>query len=103
MIKSLIADFHRKLHHVAFAYNRVFEKNSPYTETVLKDLAKFCRAHQSTFLPDARSHAVLEGRREVWLKIQEYLQMTPEEIYKLHTIKEIIPKGENGARTSIEN
>lgn len=96
MIKALVADFHRRINHVAFAYNRVFDRQNVYTETVLKDLAKFCRAHQSTFLPDARSHAVLEGRREVWLKIQEYLQMTPEEIYKLHTIKEINPRNENG-------
>lgn len=89
MITAAIADFRRRLHHVAFAYNRVFDRKSPYAEVVLKDLAKFCRAHQSTFLPDARSHALLEGRREVWLKIQEYLQMTPDEIYRLHAVKEI--------------
>lgn len=97
MIKAMIADFNRRIHHVAFAYNRVFDRQSVYTETVLKDLAKFCRAHQTTFLPDPRAHAVLEGRREVWLKIQEYLQMTPEEIYKLHTIKEINPRGDVGS------
>lgn len=94
MIKERIDVFVRKLHHKAFAYNRVFDRKSPYTETVLKDLARFCRAHESTFKPDPRAHAVLEGRREVWLKIQEYLQMTVEEIYDLHKVKEIIPKGD---------
>lgn len=89
MIKEKIDTYLRVLHHKAFAYNRVFDRQSPYTETVLKDLAVFCRAHHSTFLPDARAHAVLEGRREVWLKIQEYLQMTVEEIYELHKIREI--------------
>lgn len=94
MIKEKIADFRRSLNGTAFAYNRVFDKASVHTETVLKDLAKFCRAHTTTYHPDARIHAVLEGRREVWLKIQEQLQMTEEEIYKLHMIKEIIPRGE---------
>ncbi|NBN62056.1 Bbp19 family protein [Pannonibacter tanglangensis] len=52
-------------------------------DTVLRDLAKFCRAHESTFHPDARIAAVLEGRREVWLRIQEHLQLTDEELYAL--------------------
>lgn len=94
MIREKVDTFIRKLHHKAFAYNRVFDKKSPYVETVLKDLSRFCRAHESTFMPDARMHAVLEGRREVWLRIQEYLEMTPTEIYELHKIKEIVPKGE---------
>lgn len=92
MIRAKIEDFKRKLHHVAFAYNRVFDNKSPYTETVLKDLAKFCRAHTTTYHPDPRIHAVLEGRREVWLKIQQHLQLTIEEVYKIHAIKEIIPE-----------
>lgn len=76
------------------AYIRVFERKSPYVETVLIDLAKFCRAHDSTFHKDPRIHAVLEGRREVWLRIQEYLQMTPDEIYDLHKIREYMPEKE---------
>lgn len=95
MIREKIADFRRKLHGLSFAYNRVFDKNSVHTETVLKDLARFCRAHTTTYNPDARIHAVLEGRREVWLRIQERLQMTTEEIYELHKIKEIIPQGDS--------
>lgn len=94
MIREKIADFRRKLHGLSFAYNRVFDKDSVHTETVLKDLARFCRAHETTYLPDARAHAVLEGRREVWLKIQEHLNLSIEEIYELHKIKEIVPKGD---------
>lgn len=94
MIKAKISDYVRKLHGTAFAYNRVFDKQSVHTEIVLKDLAKFCRAHESTFSPDPRAHAVLEGRREVWLKIQEYLQLNVDEIYELHKIKEIRPPKE---------
>lgn len=63
------------------AFVSVFD--GPNGKTVLRDLAKFCRASESTFHPDARISAVLEGRREVWLRIQEYLQLTDEELYEL--------------------
>lgn len=92
MITEKIEVFRRKLQGMAFAYNRVFDKQSPYTETVLKDLAKFCRAHQTTYHLDPRAHAVLEGRREVWLKIQEYLNLSVDEIYELHKVKEIVSR-----------
>lgn len=56
---------------------------SPMGEEVLRDLAKFCRAHQSTFHPDERAHAVAEGRREVWLRIQQHLRLTDDELWAL--------------------
>lgn len=73
----------------AVAYTRVFDKQSPFTQDVLMDLAKFCRAYESTFNPDPRVHAMLEGRREVWLRIQENLNLSVDEIYLLHKVKEI--------------
>lgn len=95
MIREKIADYRRKLHGLNFAYHRVFDKDSVHTNEVLRDLARFCRAHQTTFHQDPRIHAVLEGRREVWLKIEEHLQLTMEQIYELHKIQEIVPKGES--------
>ena len=65
------------------SYRRVFSPEIPGSQEVLKDLAKFCRANQSTFLPDARGHAVLEGRREVWLRIQQHLNLSEEELWRL--------------------
>jgi hypothetical protein len=62
------------------AYRLVFGSESG--RQVLADLAKFCRAHRSTFHTDPRVHAALEGRREVWLRIQDHLQLTDDEIYK---------------------
>lgn len=44
-------------------------------EKMIEDLKEFCRAETSTFHSDARIHAVLEGRREVWLRIQEFLNL----------------------------
>lgn len=58
---------------------------SPAGQEVLIDLAKFCRANETTFRTDAREHAVLEGRREVWLRIANHLRLTPTQLYALYT------------------
>ncbi len=50
---------------------------------VLIDLAEFCRANESTFDADPRTHALLEGRREVWLRIQQVLHLTPAQLMDL--------------------
>lgn len=64
------------------AYVKTFA--NPFGEEVLRDLAKFCRAHDTTFKADPREHALLEGRREVWLRIQEHIQFSDQEIWNLH-------------------
>lgn len=62
------------------AYLKIFDPKAPYTNVILDDLAEFCRANESTFHLDARAHALLEGRREVWLHIREYLTMNADEL-----------------------
>jgi len=57
--------------------------NGPVADRVLADLAEFCRARETTFHTDERLHAVLEGRREVWLRINKYLNLTDREIQQL--------------------
>lgn len=69
------------------AYSFTFNLKDQADLLVLKDLAKFCRAHETTFHTDERVAAVLEGRREVWLRIQNHLNLTTDEIYDLHTVK----------------
>lgn len=64
------------------AYVKAF--SNPNGDVVLADLAKFCRAHDSTFHVDARAHAVAEGRREVFLRIQKHLQLTDEQLWALY-------------------
>lgn len=66
-----------------YAYRQVFK--GPYAEVVLKDLARFCRANESTFHADPRAHAVAEGRREVWLRLQHHLKLTPEQLWSLYS------------------
>ncbi len=49
-------------------------------QAVLADLARFCRADETTFDTDPRVSALLEGRREVWLRITKHLNLTPDEL-----------------------
>ena len=66
------------------AYLLTFDKAQPATQEVLADLAKFCRANETTFHPDPRIHAALEGRREVWCRITQHLNLSTEELYALY-------------------
>lgn len=63
------------------AYRQVFQ--GPYGELVLADLAKFCRAHESTFHESPQAMAFQEGRREVWLRIQEHMNLDAEQLWQL--------------------
>lgn len=64
------------------AYIKTFQ--GPFAEEVLADLARFCRANQTTFHSDPRVHAVAEGRREVWLRISQHLNLTDEQLWQLY-------------------
>lgn len=56
----------------------------PKNSEVLKDLAKFCRANASCFDDNDRRHAIAEGRREVWLRIQQHLNLQPDDLYEIY-------------------
>ena len=75
------------------AYKLAF--GSPAGQEVLADLARFCRANETTFHTDPRLHASLEGRREVWLRIQQHLNMTAHEVYKHATGGSVPPQLED--------
>jgi hypothetical protein len=64
------------------AYQLTF--GSPAGQVVLEDLAKFCRANETCFHADPRLHAVAEGRREVWLRIQQHLNLTADQLAQLY-------------------
>lgn len=64
------------------AYLQTF--GNPVGEQVLRDLAKFCRAHETCFHADPRVHAALEGRREVFLRITQNMHLSTEELYRLY-------------------
>lgn len=63
------------------AYQAVF--NNPNGEEVLKDLAQFCCVYKAS--PDL-SHETLakkEGLRAVWLRIQNYLNISDDDVWHL--------------------
>lgn len=57
---------------------------SPAGEEVLSDLAKFCRATETCFHTDPRAHAVAEGRREVFLRIQSHIQLSDPQLWAIY-------------------
>ena len=65
------------------AYKDTF--NSPQGKQVLADLRKFCRATLPTANVDSvNTTYLLEGRREVFLRIMSHLQLTEDDIYNLN-------------------
>jgi hypothetical protein len=74
------------------AYRVAF--GSPAGQQVLADLAPFCRAAETCFHPDPRIHAALEGRREVWLRIQNFVHLTEDDILQLALRRPRVKPGE---------
>ena len=66
------------------AYQLAF--NSPAGEAVLIDLTPFCRSKETCVVPGDRDRTyVLEGRREVFLRIRDYLDLTVEQLVEKYT------------------
>jgi hypothetical protein len=66
------------------AYCRVFNPEGRDSRLVLEDLARFCRAHTSTADADPRISARLDGRREVFLRIAQHLNLDMETLWSLY-------------------
>jgi hypothetical protein len=66
------------------SYYQTFNPNGQDTRVVLKDLAAFCRANKSTGHKDPYLAARLDGRREVWLRIQQHLQLSEDDLWRLY-------------------
>lgn len=64
------------------AYRKTFE--SPEGRKVLADLRRFCRATVPTAdVNNVHATFLLEGRREVWLRIMSHLSLTDEDVIQL--------------------
>lgn len=63
------------------AYVRTFR--NPVAEPVLADLARFCRAAASTGHIDPYMAARLDGRREVFLRVSQHINLSDEELWQL--------------------
>lgn len=62
-------------------YQLVF--GSPAGLEVLKDLARFCRVYDTT-ISSAGHTEMLEGRRQVFLRITQHLNLSSEELAVLY-------------------
>lgn len=77
---------------VSQTLDRLGQRKAAYQgipQDVLDDLAGFCRAERTCWAADARLHALLEGRREVYLRIKEHLELTPEQLLSLYSNGEL--------------
>ena len=64
------------------AYRATF--NTVEGRKVLADLRRFCRASVPTAdVNNVQATYLLEGRREIWCRIQEHLQLTDEDVFNL--------------------
>ena len=71
-----------ELHQRSKAYRTTFEGID--AERVLADLEGFCHANATTHVEgDSHGTAQLEGRRQVWLRIQGYRDLNLEQIDEL--------------------
>ena len=79
-----------KLRQLLFArqYQYKLTFRSPPGRVVLKDLAKFCRAHTSVFHESQRATDVQIGRKEVWERIVHHMHMSPESLWDLYDGRE---------------
>lgn len=86
-LKELAGELERTLRDRQAAYQRAFAGRGTAGDValVMADLARFCRAGHSTFHADARTHALLEGRREVWLRIRDQLDLRLDELIAKYT------------------
>jgi hypothetical protein len=77
-----------------YAYRRLFLGDNGLNsdgQTVLADLAKFCKATSSTAVVspvsrqvDPIASALAEGRREVWLRIMAHLHLEEKVVFNLN-------------------
>jgi len=65
------------------AYKRTF--GGPLAAHILEDLADFCHFNEAGYHPDRRMTDVLIGRREVFLRIVQNLELSPDDMFELAT------------------
>lgn len=76
----------RKSERLRVVYAEVFGhgERTRAQEMVLADLARWCHADDTTLVPgDPHASASLEGRRQVWLRLQHNLSLRPIDVQAL--------------------
>ena len=58
---------------------------APHGGIVMEDLSLYCHEKRTCFHTDDAIRNVLEGRRQVMLRIREFLELSPEQLVALNT------------------
>lgn len=67
------------------SYETILGPNGVVGHDSMRDLAWFCFAYETTNVIGDRDQSLInEGRRQVWLRLQEYLHLTPEDLVLLY-------------------
>lgn len=65
------------------AYRHQLDTENKFARIILADLFHFCRGGKSTFNPDPQIHALLTGRKEVFQRIMDNLNLSESDLYEL--------------------
>lgn len=89
-MKQKVRDMYNRARDLLFVRQQAYQQTftGVYAGKVLHDLSNFCRANKTTFHDDTRVSAVLQGRREVWLRIEQYLKLRPDDLWEIYNNKE---------------
>ena len=60
---------------------------SPAGEAVMRELAKYCRVYSTTAHETPNLTFVFEGRRQVYLRIQQYLESSVESLHEMFNVR----------------
>lgn len=76
----------------ARAYKRRLDPADRDADVILTDLMRFCHANEPLVVrgspPDPLVTARLDGRREVWLRIQRHINLDDETLWRLYDGRE---------------
>ena len=98
-LKKLLGRFGRRidLENQVIAYRKVFGSIMA-KETVLPDLAEFCGAvYPAPIESDLFKQGRAAGRRDVWLRLQNHLNLSEQEVYALLKGNPIITEEDRNA------
>ena len=71
--------------------------NQPAFQDMLIDLGVFCRSNETCVVLDDNGKVdvertlILEGRREVWLRIQNHTKLNAQQLFSLYTGRQFNP------------
>lgn len=96
MIYRSKSDHIKHYEELSQAFGHFLNPKNPHAFSVIKELVRFCRADSTCVVPKSNQMTnVLEGRREVWLYINDLATKTPQELFEKYVQPANQPQKEN--------